>query len=284
MPSPTYTPQHTHNISVEDVQLKTQLEADTAKTNTTSDNQERDFENPLYESGAVAVPDNDYSAPWDSRASRNTQPIVVSSPSSSHAIAKRVNSNEPTCKNGGSVKKNVALPAVTRGSKRHQYENTKDPLPESPALCPSGGNNATNTSNSDQQPVYNNYAEPLGTALPVGVEPTVLYDYAESPNAFAASKGVVPIHYAETAGAHTSSKCVAMGSVDTRDPPDMLAPTYDYGEGLSMPNSLIPPTKVKAYEDNPLPGFKGDVDTTVYTNTTPGVMTMDAELHYDVGQ
>ena len=256
------------------------MEADVDKTNTTSSNQERDFENPLYESGAVAVPENDYSAPWDSRASRR-QPVVISSSSSSHAIAKRVNSNEPR---GGSVKKNVELPAVSRGSKCHQYENTKDP--ESPAVRTPGGNNEATISNSDHQPVYD-YAEPLNsldTAVPIGVEPTTLYDYAESPSA---SKGIVPIHnydYAESAGVHSPSNYVAMGSVDTHGPPDVPAPAYDYGESHTIPGSLVLPPKVKAHGDNPPPGFKDGVETVVYTNTTPGFLTMEAEQHYDVGQ
>ncbi len=87
-------PIHTHTHTHTPTQVNTKYESvdpinEQLKTNTVGI--ERNFDNTLYDTGKA---DHDYSSPWDSRVDGSTEPMVVSSTNSSHAVVMRVNSNE----------------------------------------------------------------------------------------------------------------------------------------------------------------------------------------------
>ncbi len=147
------------------------------KTNTVGSTQEHDFDNPLYD---TRKGDNDYSSPWDTRADGSTEPVMVSSTNSTHAVVMRVNSNEHKMKSATQQVEHATIDPQRveyatidpLPQRRHSYENTKI---------------ASSSSSHD-------YAEPPNALPPTVLQP--VYDTPELP----------PTHTYEYAEVVTSQK------------------------------------------------------------------------------
>ncbi len=266
LPTHTHTHTHPHTHTVNTKYESVDAINEQFKTNTVESTQEHDFDNPLYDTGKA---DNDYSSPWDTRVDGSTEPMVVSSTNSTHAVVMRVNSNEH--------------------SSTHQVEYATIDLKrvEYAAIDPKRVENATIEPNPKRRRSYENTKL---TSLSLSS-----HDYAEPPNALPPTESQ-PV-YDTPELPPTESQPV----YDTPElPPTESQPVYDTPE--------LPPTESQPVYDTPeLPpthsyeyaelattqrpstadggrSFDNTGEDGLYRSSSPMHLPPEAELHYDLGQ
>ncbi len=218
------------------------------KTNTVESTQEHDFDNPLYDTGKA---DNDYSSPWDTRVDGSTEPMVVSSTNSTHAVVMRVNSNEHSSTH--------QVEYATIDPKRVEYATIDPKRVENATIEPKRVENATIDPNPKRRRSYENTKL---TSLSLSS-----HDYAEPPNALPPT---------ESQPVYDTPELPPTESQPVYDTPE-LPPTHSY-EYAELATIQRPSTADGGRS------FDNTGEDGLYRSSSPMHLPPEAELHYDLGQ